>query len=298
MRVLVTGGTGYLGQAIVRALTARGHTAVPFSRATGGDVRDRAALTTAARTVDAIIHSAALVSIWRRRAADFDDVNVGGLENVLAAAREARLAKVVYTSSFLARQPQSANGPLHGNDYQRTKAAALLVADRAAAAGAPLSIVIPGVIFGPGLMSEGNLIGRMVADHLAGRLPGLVGPDRIWSFAWVDDVAGVHVDALERGATGEHVEAGGHNLPQRAPFEWLARTRGTRMPRTLPVWAATLAGHLELTKARLTGRLPLLTPPTVEIFRHDWPVGGRPSAPFDDQMARLTSELSAPSHQQ
>ena len=55
-----------------------------------------------------------------------------------------------------------------------------------------------------------------------------------------------------------------------------------------------LAGHLELTKARLTGRLPLLTPPTVEIFRHDWPVGGRPSAPFSDQMARMLAELAVP----
>ena len=88
MRVLVTGGTGYLGSTICRVLTARGHQAVPFSRTSGGDVRDRAALSAAARHVDAIIHSAALVSIWRRRAMDFDDINVGGLENVLSVARE------------------------------------------------------------------------------------------------------------------------------------------------------------------------------------------------------------------
>lgn len=278
----------------MRALTARGHHAVPFSRATGGDVRDRAALTAAARTVDAIIHSAALVSIWRPRAQDFDDINIGGLENVLAAARDASLARVVYTSSFLARAPQGRSAPLNGNDYQRTKAAALEVAQRAAADGTPINIVVPGVIFGPGLMSEGNLIGRMVADHLAGRLPGLVGPDKIWSFAWVDDVANVHVDALERHTTGQILDAGGHDLPQRAPFEWLKNERGVRMPRTLPAWAATLAGHLELTKARLTGRPPLLTPPTVEIFRHDWPVGGQPSAPFDDQMRRLLASGAPP----
>lgn len=271
----------------MRALTTRGHTPVAFSRATGGDVRDRAALTAAAQGADAIIHSAALVSIWRRRAQDFDDINVGGLENVLAAARDANLHRVVYTSSFLARLPPGRTTPLAGNDYLRTKAAALVVAQQAATAGAPINIVVPGVIFGPGLMSEGNLIGRMVADHLAGRLPGLVGPDRIWSFAWVDDVANVHVEALEREGAGQLLEAGGHNLPQRAPFEWLQRTRGVRLPRVLPTWAATMAGHLELTKARLTGRMPLLTPPTVEIFRHDWPVGGHPSAPFDEQMRRL-----------
>src|SRR6185436_2158134 len=105
MRVLVTGGTGYLGSAICRALTARGHDVTPFSRANGGDVRDRAALAAAARGVNAIVHTAALVTIWRRRQQDFDDINVGGLENVLAVATELKLDRIVYTSSFLALPP-------------------------------------------------------------------------------------------------------------------------------------------------------------------------------------------------
>jgi farnesol dehydrogenase len=287
VRVLVTGGTGYLGSTICRALGARGHEATPFARSTGGDVRDRAALSRAAAAVDAIIHTAALVSVWRPRAQDFDDINVGGLQNVLDAAREHRLTRVVYTSSFLAQPPRGRSEPLRANDYQRTKADALVVARAAASAGAPITIIVPGVIFGPGLLSEGNLIGRMVADHLAGNLPGLVGPDRIWSFAWVEDVANAHVDALERGTPGAIVEAGGHNLPQRAPFEWLRRTRGTPLPRVLPVWAAVAAGYLELGRARLTGAMPRLTPATVDIFRHDWPLTGAPTSSFEENMTRL-----------
>jgi farnesol dehydrogenase len=287
VRVLVTGGTGYLGGAICRALTARGHAATPFSRRHGGDIRDRAALETAAHGHDAIIHTAALVTIWRRRARDFDDINVGGLENVLAVAAAHGL-RIVYTSSFLALPPAGRDTPVRGNDYQRTKTLALDVARRAADRGAPITMIAPGVIFGPGLMSEGNLIGRMVADHLAGRLPGLIGPERIWSFSWVDDVASRHVDALEGGESGAVIEAGGHNLEQRAPFEWLQRTRGLALPRTLPTWAGTAAGVLELARATLTGRDPLLTPATVEIFKYDWPMRGRPSLTFDDAMGQIT----------
>src|SRR6476620_627490 len=141
MKVLVTGGTGYLGRAVVSALAARGHDLVIFARsasrsglpgvAIDGDIRDRAALERAAAGCDAISHSAALVSIWRRRRQDFDDVNVGGLRNVLAVASALSIPRLLYTSSFLALTPRDLRAPLECNDYQRTKVAADRLADRA-----------------------------------------------------------------------------------------------------------------------------------------------------------------------
>jgi nucleoside-diphosphate-sugar epimerase len=282
VRVLVTGGTGYLGRAIVRALVDRRHEPVVFARAAtaaglpgsavDGDVRDRAAIVGAAAGCDAICHTAALVSVWERRAALFDEVNVGGLENVIAAAEAADVRRVVYTSSFMARPPAGTDAPLCANDYQRTKAAAAAVARRAQEAGVPLVILTPGVIYGSGVMSQGNLLGRMLADHRAGRLPGLIGADRIWSFAWVDDVAGAHVAALELAKPAAEYDLGGENAPQIRPFEIARDLRGTPLPRRLPYWLASVVGSVEPLRARLTGSTPALTLPTVQIFRYDWPV--------------------------
>jgi len=310
MRVLVTGGTGYLGRSIVRALAARGHEPVVFARtatraglpgtAVDADVRDRAALAAAARGCDALCHSAALVSVWRANPREFDDINVGGLEHALDAAREAGLTRVVYTSSFLARPPAGMHAPLRTNDYQRTKIAANAVARRAQEAGAPLVILYPGVIYGPGVMSEGNLIGRMLSDHCSGRLPGLIGADRVWSYAWIEDVAAAHVAALEHAAPAAHYELGGENAPQMRPFEIARREIGTRLPRRLPLWLARVIGTAEEIRARLTGRAPLLTRGTAEIFACDWPMEHQAArrdlgfrvTPLEDGITRVLAEIS------
>jgi NAD+-dependent farnesol dehydrogenase len=280
LRVLVTGGTGYLGAAIVRALAAHGHTPIVFARrATAsdlpvirvdGDVRDRQAFTTAAQGVDAICHTAALVSIWRPRPEEFDEVNVGGLTTAIDVCRALQIPKLVYTSSFLARPPADASHALSANDYQRTKTAAREVARAAAAQGAPIVSMFPGVVYGPGAVTEGNLVGRLIGDHLTGKLPGIVGASRPWSFSYVDDVAEAHVAALERGRAGVEYVVGGENAPQIHLFELLRQIVGGRLPRRIPFGVATGIACVEEVRARLTGRPPLLTRGAVEIFRHDW----------------------------
>ncbi|MGE3274659.1 MAG: NAD-dependent epimerase/dehydratase family protein [Vicinamibacterales bacterium] len=279
MRVLITGGTGYLGRAIVGALVRAGHVPVVFARtarASGlpgelvdGNVRDARALQRAARGTDAICHAAALVSLWRPDPGDFDAVNIGGLANALAALPETSRRRLVYTSSFLARPPRGRAAAMAANDYQRTKVAAARLAEEAAG-DADIVRLYPGVIYGPGVDTEGNLVGRLVRDHLAGRLPGVVGADRPWSYAWVDDVARAHVAALETAPAGASYVLGGDNVPQMRVFEEVRRLRGGRLPPRIPFAVAAALGAVEEVRAALTGRPPLITRGAVRIFREDW----------------------------
>lgn len=293
MKVLVTGGTGFLGKSVVRRLHAAGHEVrvlvrerssldgiPPGVETARGDVTEGETLAGAVEGCEAICHMAALVKMWvpdRRR---FDEVNLGGLRNVLACARSAG-ARLLYTSSFIAIGPAGPepadesrvhSGDRYRNDYERTKAAADAVAREAAAAGQEVVMVYPGVVYGPGDLTDGNLVVKMIADHMAGRFPGIVGPgDRLWSYAYVEDVAAGHVAALERGRRGERYFLCGENADMRGLFDLLARVASVPPPRRhIPYAAASALGYLLFAWAELTGLPPLLTHEVVAVFREHW----------------------------
>lgn len=302
MRVLVTGGTGFLGRAVVRRLAGAGHQLTLLVRSTAsregfpagvdfatGDVTDRATVVAAARGQEAIVHAAALVKLVAP-AAEFDRVNVSGLENVLWAAAEAGVARLVYVSSFIALGPtengpggeldETAEAPLDEknperpwiNDYERTKTLADRRAREAIAAGAPVVVVYPGVIYGPGVMTEGNLVVRGIVEALHRRLPALVGDrGRRWSYVHVEDVAAGVQAALERAPTGGRYVLGGDNVSLGDFYATLEQLSGVRMPtRWLPKGLAKAMGVLMRGWSQLFGGTPKLTPDLVEVCHHDW----------------------------
>jgi farnesol dehydrogenase len=292
LKVLLTGATGFLGKNVAWRLAGAGHSLRLIARATSrleglpedaevvrGDVVDLESLKRGAEGCDAIVHMAAMVKMWTTDRSQFDRVNVGGIRNVLEAAEGAG-ARVVYTSSFMALGPA---GPVPGdeslvhpgsprNDYERTKAAADVVAREAAAAGRDIVILYPGVIYGPGDITDGNIVVQMVRDHLAGKFPGIIGPgDRMWSYSFVDDVVDGHLAALERGRAGERYVLAGDNVPMDGLFETLHAVAGVRPPRVhIPYAMATALGYALVGWAELTGHPPLLTHEVVGVFREHW----------------------------
>ncbi|HBL28917.1 MAG TPA: hypothetical protein DD490_18945 [Acidobacteria bacterium] len=295
MKILLTGGTGFLGRRLaadlverhaLRLLVRPGSSRERFPDGVefaAGDVTDRASLTRALEGCDAIVHAAALVKILAP-AAQFDRINVGGLENVLAAAAELGTGRIVHVSSFMALGPteRGPGGELDEsaevgdrvwiNDYERTKAAADRRARQAIAAGVPLVVVYPGVIYGRGELTEGNIVVRHVLDLIHGRLPALLGrPERRWNYVNVEDVARGVVLALEKAAPGSRYVLGGENVRQDEFYALVGRLTGAKIPSLrMPDLVAKASGALMKGWAQLTGGTPQLTPDLVEVYRHDW----------------------------
>jgi len=178
--VLVTGGSGYFGTVLAEQALARGDavrifdlnppgpslTAADF---VAGDVRDRDAVRAACRGIDVVLHNVAQVPLAKDRAL-FDDVNVGGTANVLVAARAARVAKVVHTSSSAVfgipeRNPVTESSPCRPLEaYGRAKLRAELLCHDATATGLDVTIVRPRTILGHGRLGVIALLFEFVAD--------------------------------------------------------------------------------------------------------------------------------------
>jgi nucleoside-diphosphate-sugar epimerase len=177
--VLVTGGSGYFGGGLVERLLARGDTVRVFDRHeparrdelewVAGDVRDRDALRAACEDVDVVLHNVAQVPLARDRRL-FRSVNVVGTANLLVAARDAGVAKVVHTSSSAVFGIPDANPVTEDSrrrpleDYGRAKLEAELLCQEAARAGLDVTVIRPRTILGHGRLGIMAVLFDFVAD--------------------------------------------------------------------------------------------------------------------------------------
>lgn len=263
MRVLVTGGTGFIGSHATVALLAAGHRVRLLVRTPGkvpvvfaphgveiddvetGDITDRATVESALEGCDAVLHAAAVTSVERRRAEEVLATNEAGVRNVVGAAVEAGADPVLYTSSVSALFPPDT--PVVGPDtavatpdsaYGRSKAGAEHYVRHLQTGGAPVTIIYPGGVWGPHDPNLGPNLQAVVTNYRAGTPIVKTGG---WSVLDVRDLADLIVAALEPGLGPRRLVLGGHTSSTDA-INRLFTEVGGRKVRRLPMPGGLLRG--------------------------------------------------------
>lgn len=290
-RVLVTGASGFVGSAVVRAALRDGLAVRALVRRTSprgnlagldleiveGDILDGAAMERALAGVRYLIHVAADYRLWAPDADTMMRVNVEGTRTVMAAALRCGVERIVHTSSVATLRPAE-GGTAVGEDgrlaedeaigaYKRSKIAAERLVERMAAVeGLPAIIVQPSTPIGPRDIRP-TPTGRIIVEAATGRMPAYV--DTGLNFAGVDDVAAGHLLALRHGRIGERYILGGDNVSLRNFLTEIAKLTGRRPPRIgLPRWPLYPLALAAEVNARITGREPLLTLDGLKMSRH------------------------------
>jgi len=285
MRVLVTGATGKIGNAVTSRLLERGDHVVALvrdpSRSSGllssdveiaeGDVTDPESLRFAAAGVEAVVNCMGVFEQWTAEPDLFNRVNAHGARNVAVAAREAGAARLVHTSTFDVFHAERGGTVSEarvadyekGTPYERSKQ----LAERLVLAEMPaLEVVIvnPAGIIGPGPWAEHGIDGTL-SDLLRGRLP--VVPPGGMSLTWVEDAADAHVAALDRGVPGErYIVAGGYGSIRDICRVAIEDAGNGRVPLALPERAARAMSRAGEAVATRTGKPPLLPAGQLEFL--------------------------------
>lgn len=283
MTVLVTGGTGLVGSAVLRRLLADGHAVRALVRPSSdrrnlqgmpvemvqGDLREPESLAQAAAGCSDVFHVAADYRLWVRDPRVLYESNVTGTRNMMLAAAEAGVRRIVYTSSVATLglhgdgSPADEETPVSIEDmighYKRSKFLAEAEVRRLVKeSDLPVVIVNPSTPIGPRDIRP-TPTGRMILDAAAGRMPAFV--DTGLNVVHVDDVAEGHLMAWRKGGIGERYILGGENMSLQRILAEVAAVAGRRPPKLrLPHNLILPVAYVAEAWARVAGvKEPLVT---------------------------------------
>lgn len=272
----MTGGTGFIGGHVARTLAARGAHVRVLARADSrrdllagisiapGDVRDLDSVAEAVRGCRYVFHVAALYKLWSPNPSEFYDINVRGTMNVLSAARDAGVQRIVHTSSVATLATTDDGTPKTEDDvarlslcvghYKKSKWLAEQVALRFAECGVPIVVVNPSAPIGACDVKP-TPTGKIIVDFLNGDMPAYV--DTGLNVVDVEDVALGHLLAAERGRIGQRYILGHRNLSLRDILATVAQVVHRRAPRVrIPSLVALGIGAVSELASKITGKPP------------------------------------------
>src|SRR5580700_6518039 len=286
---LVTGGNGFVGCHVVRALLARGDRVRVLARENAdlsalislpveivrGDLRYFDSIERAVNGCNEVYHVAADYRLWLTDPAPMYATNVDGTRHVIRAATDAGVSRIVYTSTVgalgiphggVGREDTPSSLAAMTGHYKRSKYMAEQAALEAARAGAPVVIVNPSTPIGP-LDYKPTPTGRIIVDFLNGRMPAYL--DTGLNLVDVSHCAQGHLLAAEGGQPGHKYILGGENLTLREMFERLASISGVPAPRVRIPYGVALGFALgaDFVSRRITRRPPRASLTEVRMAR-------------------------------
>jgi dihydroflavonol-4-reductase len=288
VRVFITGATGFVGAHVARKYAAEGAVLRLLTRKSSrldsleglnaetvvGDLRDPATLRSALEGCDALVHVAADYRLWVRDPREMYAANVDGTRELLKMAREVGVQRVVYTSS-VATMGFKSDGTIVDEDtpvtidemighYKRSKFLGEQEAIKAARAGQHVMILNPTTPIGPG-DAKPTPTGRIIVDFLNRKFPAYV--DTGLNLVDVDEVARMHVVALDRGTPGERYILGGENLTLKQILDRMSAITGLPSPKIKVPHAVAMgfAFFDETITGKLRGKEPRATVEAVRM---------------------------------
>jgi dihydroflavonol-4-reductase len=289
MRLFLTGATGFVGSHVARLAAEQGAELRLLTRQSSnlsnlpksaelvqGDLREPAAFASALRDCDALIHIAADYRLWVPDPAEMYKANVEGTRELLRLAREAGVRRVVYTSSVATmgfrkdRSVVDEQTPVAESDmighYKRSKWMAEQVAIEAARAAQEVVILNPTTPIGS-MDTKPTPTGRIVVDFLNRKFPAYV--ETGLNLVDVEEIARMHLLALERGCPGERYILGGENLTLKQILDRLAVITGLPSPTMKVPHAVAMAFAFfhETVTGKLRGKEPRATVEAVRMGR-------------------------------
>lgn len=293
MKALVTGATGFIGGNLVRELLSQGFIVKALVREQSnrthlrgldidvavGDLTDKASLDRALAGCNVLFHVAASYAFWTPNPAAVYETNVQGTENILIAAGDAGIEKIVYTSTEstigieghnLGTEEHTATLSSLSGHYKKSKLLAEQLVLKMTTQGLPVTIVNPTMPIGA-WDAKPTPSGRVVVDFLNGRMPAYVNTGL--NVVDAQDVAKGHVLAMEHGRMGERYILGNRNLTLREIFGLLEAITGIPAPNVrIPIWLALGAAYVdEIVRGKMLDRpprVPIAAVRTARKYRH------------------------------
>lgn len=296
MAIFVTGANGFLGSRLCQTLAERGRKVIALCRQQPddrrlshqliqielGDISDLNRMAKIMGNCSCCFHLAAIAKPWTPDLAAFEQVNVIGTKNVLTAAIDGGVKRLVFTSTA-GVYGASMNGEVLDESsvrsvagktaYERSKIRAeQVVLDAAAADNLETVIVNPTRIFGPGPLSVGNSLTRIMLQMDQGKWRALPGTGNyVGNYVFVDDVVAGHISAMENGVSGSSYILGGENLSLRELFEMMQEHANIkRRLISIPAFAIYAIAYMQLMRAKVFKIPPKITPAFARKYFADY----------------------------